>query len=161
MFSIKYINNLNPVNFKCTYLFDESCAELKNSESLHKMFGFAYGGNYMQFYWEYSKEMNKVYIKAKVKNKHKDENSIQLIYGCDFNESHDYKVEINRKVTSFQTQSKKSIYKWLGNVDDIIIKVDDKIITKHNFYSNDVPLLNMGFVIVHGKGINFYKNKIN
>ena len=149
-FRLKSIDNLNPVNFKGTYMFDRSCIETKNPKDLHKMFGFAYGlNNYVQICWTYSKEMDRIYTRAKICTEHNNEKCIWLMPGCDFNEAHDYKIEIERWVTSYKAENGKT-YSY---ADRVTILVDDKIITKQEFYTN------REYVLVFGKGLHFYDKK--
>ena len=134
---IKRISSLNSFSFKHTYLFDRSCIDIKKSEDLHKLFGIAYGfNNYMQICWEYCKEMDRIYLRAKIYQKHNKNKYILMLPGCEFNEAHECKIEISRRPTAHENLNSKYLY-----ADTIRILIDDKIISEQEFYTNHKHIL--------------------
>ena len=146
--TIKGIDNLSPIRFKCTYLFDESCKDLKHSDWLNKMFGFGYGfKNYLSLNWTYNKEMNRIYIQYKARHEYNNTEYIKQIYGCDFGESHDFKIEIERAVTAYTSIHTGKDYPY---VDKVKIMVDDKCVATEEFRSRTK------LVFITGKELSFY-----
>lgn len=144
----KYIDNLHDIKIKGAFFFDESCKALTKSTDYNDMFGFSYGifnrKKSIEIKWIYSKLMNTVYI-VLFSNDSIHRKVIPL-YGTNFNETHDYKIEISRRVTN--TTIENNVYTY---ADTIKVFVDDKCVHNDTIYNNN------SIIRIFGNNINFYE----